>query len=68
MAPETPGLTIVHHQGVLPEAPADTEGDRLALVCRPDIHDAREAEGSPGHGNGQPPDPIIRDLVVIELP
>jgi hypothetical protein len=33
-----------------------------------DIHDAREAEGSPGNGEGEIPDLVIDNLMVIELP
>jgi hypothetical protein len=33
-----------------------------------DIHDARETERSPSNGEGEVPDLVIDNLVVVELP
>lgn len=68
VAPECLGLPVVHNQRIFPEHPTDPEGQRLSLMRGSDIHDAREAEGSPGDGEREVPDLVINNLMVVELP
>jgi len=63
MGPERSGLEVTHNEASLPELSRNLEDEALFMLFDlGGIHDAIEAEMSPGRGNGFSAEFVVDDL------